>query len=182
MGVVRWERLKCYVRSSLWTGWCQSLRAPQELSWAGGVLRGLWRQWWGRGPGTKCCWGSASSWVGWLRLEGSSSQEGRWWWECLFFKCEPCAHTYKLGRVEWARSFSLGVSYCFQALPCVRRYHKMKISCQKWEAVFRLKWKWGIGSQGVSWGLTVRNNGDGRLGDDMWACQVSSKKPCIRKL
>lgn len=51
--------------------------SPQQ-PWAGRMLHGSWRQLGGRGLGASAAGASASYWVGWLRLEGSSSQEGRW--------------------------------------------------------------------------------------------------------
>ena len=46
----------------------------------------------GRGLGTNIAGASASSWVDWLGLEGSSSQEGRWQGECLLLNVTQSSH------------------------------------------------------------------------------------------
>ena len=51
----------------------------------------------------------------------------------------------------------------------------MKISCQKWEAFFRLKLKSETSSHGLSWELTPRNSEERGLGDAVRAYVVSPK-------
>lgn len=51
-------KVKSLIRSSGWTGWYQSLKAPSALSWASRIFYGLWNiAVEGQSLRTKCCWG-----------------------------------------------------------------------------------------------------------------------------